>query len=122
MAHSKKTQALLDKALELRAQGMSYGKIGRKLDLSQQYVMVLLNPEKYNSPEAKQYRSEYGAKHRDKISANHKEWRAKNPTYYHDYYQKNKKKIQAYYKNKRLEAKKAKEQAKAMENEVTQGE
>lgn len=108
MAHSEKTQALVDKAKELRAQGMSYGKIGRVLDISQQYAMVLLNPEKYNDDKHKQQRSEYCKSHREQLAANHKAWREKNPDYYDNYYKVNREKINAYYRNKRKAQKEAK--------------
>lgn len=108
MSHSEKTQELVDKARELRAQGMSYGKIGRVLDISQQYAMVLLNPDRYNDEKHKKQRSDYGKANRERISANHKAWREKNPEYYANYYKENRERINAYYRNKRKAQKEGK--------------
>lgn len=83
---TEKTLELRKQVKELRKQGLSYGKISRKLDLSQQYVMVLANPEKYNDEHHKKLISDYGKRNREKITAKHKEWRAKNPDYYKEYY------------------------------------
>ncbi len=98
MTMSSKTKELQKQVRELRAQGLSYRKIGAMLGISGAYAHILDKPEMYQTEEKIARHREYRNKAREHNLEYAKEWRAKNPNYMKEWYKKHKDRYKEYNK------------------------
>ena len=100
-----KTEELREKVRNLRAQGLTYKKIGEQLGITGSYAHILDKPEMYKTEEKKAKQKEYRDKAREYNLEYGKKWRDSNPDYMKKWYQENKGKYKQYQENQKKKRK-----------------